>query len=724
MNTRLLGRTALALSAALFFLSALPPLFAAPPRRAITEKDLLKFNWIADPRLSPDGSQVVFVRVNVDEKKDTYTTSLWAVSTGNGALRQLSNGPRDTAPRWSPDGRSLVFLRSLDKDSKPAPPQLYFLSLEGGEARALSDLPKGVSEPAWSPDGRHIAFVSSTTAKDLEKKKAQKEDQDDKESDVRVVKEALYRIKGAGYIDFDRPDHLWTVELSDQSSLPVPKQLTAGDFAENNPAWSPDGRSIYFSSDRTYESYYQPPNQDVYAVSAAGGPIQRVADIDGPIGDFAISPDGRRIAFVGFLNARPTRSYNQPDLFVASLEANATARNLTADYDYDIGDGLTADQHPPRGGGATDPIWSGDGREIVLVSVERGRANLKRFDVATGKISELTTGNQEVLSYSATPDGSKIALTLSTPASIGDLFWITNGSKPKPLTRLNQELFSQLDLGEPEEITYTSFDGKPIQAWVQKPPGFDPSKKYPLILNIHGGPHAAYGTTFFHEMQWMAARGYVVLYPNPRGSTSYGQDFGNIIQYHYPGDDAKDLLAGVDLLIARGYIDPDRLGVTGGSGGGILTNWIVGHTDRFKAAVSQRSISDWRDFWYTADFTLFTPFWFRGAPWQEEADFKARSPISFVENIKTPLMLIEGESDLRTPPAAGGEQLFRALKYLKRPTVMVRFPGETHELSRSGKPSHRIERLQHIVGWFDRYLLDKPMPIYDPPGTAATRDIR
>jgi len=223
------------------------------------------------------------------------------------------------------------------------------------------------------------------------------------------------------------------------------------------------------------------------------------------------------------------------------------------------------------------------------------------------------------------------------------------------------------------------------------------------------------------------ANGYVVLYTNPRGSSNYGQEFGNVIQYHFPGDDYKDLMAGVDALLARGYVDPQRMGVTGGSGGGLLTNWTVTQTDRFRAAVSQRSIADWSGFFYNADFTMFTPFWFKGAPWQEEADFKARSPITHVERVKTPIMFVEGEDDLRTPPANGGEQMFRALKYLKRPTVMVRFPGETHELSRSGKPQHRIERLQHILNWFDKYLLGKPIKDYDPPygevkSEAATRN--
>ncbi len=216
-------------------------------------------------------------------------------------------------------------------------------------------------------------------------------------------------------------------------------------------------------------------------------------------------------------------------------------------------------------------------------------------------------------------------------------------------------------------------------------------------------------------MQWMAAKGYVVLYPNPRGSTTFGQNFGNIIQYKYPGDDYKDLMAGVDAVIAKGYVDADRTGVTGGSGGGILTNWTITQTNRFKAAVAQRSIADWSDFWYTTDFTLFTRSWFRGAPWQEAADFKARSPITYVKKVQTPLMLVEGEIDFRCPPGAGGEQMFRALKYLKKPVVMIQFPGESHELSRSGKPTHRVERLQHIVGWFDKYLQGEPMPVYDIP---------
>ena len=258
---------------------------------------------------------------------------------------------------------------------------------------------------------------------------------------------------------------------------------------------------------------------------------------------------------------------------------------------------------------------------------------------------------------------------------------------------------------EPEEFWYTSFDGKKIQGWIQKPPDFTRWTQVSLILEIHGGPHSAYGNTFTQEFQWMAAKGYVVLYTNPRGSSNYGQDFGNSIQFAYPGDDYKDLMAGVDEVVKRGYVDEARMGVTGGSGGGLLTNWVVTQTTRFKAAVSQRDIADWSNFWYTADFTLFTPTWFRKAPFEDPADFAKRSPITYVDRIHTPMLFVLGDEDYRTPPGAGGEDLFRALKYLKRTAVMVRFPGENHELSRSGKPWHRVERLQQIVGWMDKTWL-------------------
>jgi dipeptidyl aminopeptidase/acylaminoacyl peptidase len=404
---------------------------------------------------------------------------------------------------------------------------------------------------------------------------------------------------------------------------------------------------------------------------------------------------------------------------VVDTTPGATPRNLTADFDGDIGSGLAGDQHPPRGASRAVPVWSRDQTAIVDVASERGRANLVSIDVASGKVKSLTQADQEVMGFTGSADGSRLAVLSANSNAPGDIYLVGPSSgATERLTSVNAKLFAELDITPPEEVEYTSFDGQKIQAWIQKPPGFRAGARYPLILNIHGGPHAAYGHTFSHEFHLMAARGYVVLYPNPRGSSSYGAEFGNIIQYRYPGDDYKDLMAGVDEIERRGIADPKRLGVTGGSGGGLLTNWTITQTDRFAAAVSQRSIADWSAWWYTADFTLYQPRWFRSPPFRDPAEYTARSPLTHVEKIKSPLMLIEGESDYRTPPGAGGEPMFRALKYLKKPVVMVRFPGEPHELSRSGKPWHRVERLEHIINWFDKHLMGKSMPQYDLPAVA------
>ncbi len=691
----------------------------AADKRVMTEVDLFKFTWIADPQISPDGSRVAFVRVWVNQKADRYDTALWIVPTSGGPSRPLTSGPRDSSPRWSPDGKRLAFNRSAEKEGRPQPSQIYLLTFEGGEAQPLTEMPRGAGGIDWSPDGKTILFSSAeeSNAEESAMESEMKDKTSERKSDVRVITRAVYRSNGAGYLNPKSHSHLWTVSVPDApGQMPKPRQITRGRFDEGNASWSVDGSRIYFVSNRVLEPYYEPQRTDLYSVAQDGSDEKKVLNFDGGMRGYQFSPDGRRIAFGGTVGHKPVLSYTQPDLFVMNNEPNATPKNLTASYDFDIGGGIGGDQRAPRGGGGGGGgvVWSRDGRSLYVNVAEHGRANLKRIDAMTGKVEALTSGDHEVQSYTATADASKMALLVSSSVNIGDIFLLDTASgRMTQLTRINDELFSQINLTHPEEIWYTSFDGKKIQAWIQKPPNFDPGKKYPFILQIHGGPHAAYGFNFTHEFQWMAAKGYVVLYTNPRGSTSYGQDFGNIIQHNYPGDDYKDLMAGVDEVVKRGYIDTNRLGVTGGSGGGVLTNWTVGHTTRFRAAVSQRSIADWAGFWYTADFTLFTPTWFRAAPWEDPEDFVKRSPITYVKNITTPMMFIEGEADWRTPANEGGEVMFRALKYRRVPTVMVRFPNESHDLSRSGAPWHRIERLQHIVNWFDKYLQDKPIKIYD-----------
>jgi dipeptidyl aminopeptidase/acylaminoacyl peptidase len=698
-------------------ISFVAPTLAAD-KRGITEADLFKFVWISDPQISPDGSRVAFVRVWVNQKADRYESALWLVPTGGGAPRQLSAGPRDSTPRWSPDGKTLAFIRSAEKEGRPQAPQIYLMSFDGGEAQPLTEVPRGAGAFEWSPNGKTIVFQSS---EEIKKEKMMSEGGEVKEkppehvSDVKVINRAVYRFNGAGYLNTQFRSHLWAVNVpGTPGEMPTPKQITKGNFDENNFSWTADGSRIYYVANRVVETYYDQAHTDLYSVAIDGSDERKMLSFDGGLGNYSFSNDGKRLAFSGVLSEKPALSYKQPDLFVADNTVGATAKNLTANYDFDIGGGIGGDQRAPRGGAPGGVIWSKDDRYVYINVAEHGRANLKRIEVASGKVEALSKGDHEVQAYTATPDAAKMVMLISTATNIGDLFLFDTASGSlSQLTNVNQELFSQLNLTPPEEIWYTSFDGKKVQGWIQKPPNFDASKKYPFILEIHGGPHAAYGFNFTHEFQWMAAKGYVVLYTNPRGSTSYGQDFGNIIQYNYPGDDYKDLMAGVDELLKRGYIDEKKMGVTGGSGGGVLTNWTVGHTQRFAAAVSQRSIADWAGFWYTADFTLFQPTWFRAAPWEDPEDFTKRSPITYVKNITTPMMFIEGEADYRTPPNEGGEVMFRALKYRKIPTVMVRFPNESHELSRSGAPWHRIERLQHIVNWFDKYLQDKPIKIYD-----------
>jgi len=693
---------------------------ASNGRRPITETDLYRFVWIADPQIAPDGRQVAFVRVTVNDTKDGYDTAIWTVPADASARpRAFTGGRRDSAPRWSPDGSRLAFLRATERDGKPQPAQVHVIPVGGGEARGLTDLPKGAGTPAWSPDGQRLAFTSTTTPEDTRKQERERKEgrkPDERESDVRVITRAVYRFNNTGYLDPKRPPHIWVLDVPGTADKPgAPRQVTTGSFGEHSPAFSGDGRRIYFTSNRAKEPYYEPDDQDLYSVSVDGGAPERALSIDGPIGSYALDRQGRRIAFTGAVNASPPRSFDQDDLFVAE-GAGAGPRNLTAPYDSDVAGGIAADQHAPRGGQPTAPVWSADGRSVYVRVAERGRANLRRVDVATGKVDAVTTGDQEVVGYTASADGARLVLSISTATEINDLHVLdaATGTMTR-LTHVNQPLMDELDLPAPEEISYASFDGRRIHGWIQKPPGFDPAKKYPLILQVHGGPHAAYGHAFYHEIHWMAAKGYVVLYTNPRGSSSYGQEFGNLIQYAYPGDDHKDLMAGVDEVLARGYVDPEELGITGGSGGGVLTNWAITQTDRFAAAVSQRSIADWADFWYTADFSLFQPSWFKGAPWEDPQDFARRSAITHVAKVKTPLMLIEGDEDWRTPAAAGGEQMFRALKYLKKPVVMVRFPEESHDLSRTGTPWRRVERLQHIVNWFDVHLQGKELGIYDVP---------
>jgi dipeptidyl aminopeptidase/acylaminoacyl peptidase len=715
-------------------------------KRNITEKDIFNFVWIGDTQLSPDGSRAVFVQTTVNAKRDGYDTALYLLDTAQplAAPRRLTNGPHDGQPRWSPDGTQIAFTRAVEKDGKPQPAQIYLLSLSGGEPVQVSALEKGAGSPLWAPNGTCIAALSETAIvpepkKDSAEKKDGAKTAEEHKSDVRIITKAVYRMNGAGFVDTKDVSQLYLFYTAKVGAKPVtPWQVTAGRFAVSDFVWSPSSNDIYYTSEHSDEPYYDLPHNEIYVLDPPADAASKgqndappmstlVAKLEFGASGLTISPDGKKLAFHG--DAQPLtkpRSHQQPDMFVLDLDAKGAPKNLTANYDYEVGGGVGGDNTAPRGGGRSGPVWTADGKSIIDLVGKQGSALLVSIDPSTGAVKELTEEKQAVVGFAVKPDGTKMLALISTPIAVGDLFSVApDGSKTQTqLTDVNKELFSKLNLTMPEDMQVMptanpkDIPGSKIESFVQLPPDFDKTKKYPLILNIHGGPHSAYGWVFDHEMQWMAAKGYVVVYPNPRGSTTYGQQFANVIQHNYPGDDFHDLMDCVDAAVKLGYVDPAKMGVTGGSGGGLLTDWVVTHTDRFKAAVAQRDITDWSNWWYTADFTLFQPTWFEGAPFDKVEEFKKYSPITYVTNIKTPMMFILGDADYRTPPTGGGEDFFRALKYRHIDTVMVRFPGESHELSRSGQPWHRVERLENIMSWFDKYLMGMPEPQYDivPPG--------
>ena len=677
------------------------------------EEDLLRFQWIADPRISPDGSRIAFTLVSVDAEADEYRTNLWLcdVPAADGAPappRPLTFGGRDSQPRWSPDGSTLAFVRKPNAEDLA---QVHLLPLAGGEPRPLTSLKGGASSPAWSPDGRRIAFVSGhNPAVDTPERKKPKHDP------ARVVTRPEFRWNDEGFVDWDHLEHLWVVAADGGE----PRQLTTGSrFKESSPEWSLDGRWILYLTDRREEPWFGEPidDNDVRAISpdraapSDGADAAIVADIAGPLAPFAQGPDGRLAAIGGVRPATP-RSYDQNDLLLFEGPWPLRApKALTAEMDLAVGETTSSDQHPPRGGGGLPLAFTADGG-VLFGYARHGVTRVARFDLAGGRAEDLTRPDQDVVCGSASADGSRVALTIGGLGTPGDL-WVydVRGRRGTRLFAPNDALLAEANLGGVEEFWYDSFDGRRVQGWIVKPPDFDPAKKYPLVLQIHGGPHVPYGIAFFHEFRVLAAAGYVVLFTNPRGSTSYGQEFANCIQYAYPGDDYHDLMAAVDHVVARGYVDERRMGVTGGSGGGLLTNWIVTRTTRFRAAVTQRCVSDWATMYYTSDFALFTTSWFRRPPFEDPGEYAGRSPVWDLAKVETPLMVIHSEDDWRTP-IAQGEMMFRGLKQLRKPVVMVRFPGESHELSRSGAPSRRVQNQQHIRRWFDRWLRDVPAPEY------------
>ncbi|MEW6524083.1 MAG: S9 family peptidase [Bacillota bacterium] len=647
--------------------------------RRITAQDLYGMAWVSDPQLDPSASRVAFVRRHIGEDRK-YRSAIY-LATKSGQAAQFTAGQKsDHTPRWSPDGSRLAFLSTRDGDR----PQIWVIPVTGGEATRVTNLKEAVSGPVWSPDGQHIAFTARVGPHGPGEGEGSKA-----KSDVRVITRLRYKMNGTGFLGDERSQVF--VVPADGSS--PPRQITFGDFDHSSPAWSPDGRWLALAADRSEDGDYH-NRSDIWVVPASGGELVQLTSSHGPAAQPSWSPDGTAIAYYGHDNS--WGGATQPDIWLVPA-AGGVPRNLTGPSGLGATLGTGSDMNA---GSTPPPAWSRDGSAIIYSTSHRGSTHVYRVDVRSGLLHPVTTGDRQVFAWSY-QDG-QLVMAVSSCHEVGDLHWWADGQETR-ITRTNPWL-DQVELGTVQELEFAGVEGQLVHGWLMHPPAFDPGRRYPLVLHIHGGPHAAYGYGFFHELQLLAAQDMCVLYVNPRGSTTYGQEFTAANRHDWGGKDYRDLMAAIDHVLARPYLDPERLGVTGGSYGGYMTNWVISQDHRFRAAVTCRSTCNRYSQYGTSDLAYFNSDWeFPGTPWDNPQFYLERSPLTHVRNIQTPLMIIHSENDLRCP-ISQAEELFVALKRLKREVVMVRFPDENHELSRSGKPVHRVERLEHLVGWFTKHL--------------------
>lgn len=657
----------------------------ASPSRPFELIDVFELEFAGDPQISLDGSRIVYVRNFMDILTDEPRSNLWIVDFEGGGHRALTSGNLShRSPRWSPDGRRLAYIVSGD-----GVPQIHIRWMESGDWAAVTNPTEAVQDLTWSPDGRALAF----TARVPESPKPfvslpPKPEGADWADPPKVIERMLYRADGRGFLK-DGFVHLFVVSAEGGT----PRQLTSGPFDhDGEPVWSPDGGYLLISANRHEEAESQPRNSEIYEIRLADGRIRALTDRYGPDGSPAVSPDGRRIAYLGFDDRH--QGYQVTRLYVMDRDGS-NSRVLTEGLDRD----------------ARQPQWDEQGRGIYFLYDDAGDTKLAwtPLEGAPRTLASHVGGTALGRPYASgtySAAAGRFVFTLTGARFPADLAsGSLDSSEIRRLTRLNEDLFGYRQLAEVEEFWYeSSFDGRRIQAWIAKPPDFDPSRKYPMILEIHGGPFANYGNRFAAEIQLYAAAGYVVLFANPRGSTSYGEEFGNLIHHNYPGQDYDDLMSGVDALLAEGYVDPDQLFVTGGSGGGVLTAWIVGKTNRFRAAVAAKPVINWTSFALTADmYNFFHKYWFPGLPWEAPEHYFQRSPLSLVGNVTTPTMLLTGEEDFRTPMSET-EQFFQALKLRGVDTAMFRAPGAAHNIAR--RPSQLMAKVAGILEWFGRYRED------------------
>ncbi len=647
---------------------------APPASKRVTVADYLEWEDVADPQLSPDGRQIVFTRRSVDKVNDKWDTAIWVMNADGSRQRSLVTG---SSPRWSPDGTRLLYIAT----GQPSGMQLWvrFMDADGGTTQ-LTRLTEAPTDPEWSPEGSQIAFRMNVPTRETWNIALPAAPKGAKWTDApRIVQRLNYRSDRVGFTD-DGYQHLFVVSSEGGQA----RQVTNGNWNHSAARWTPDGKALLFSSLRTPDSEGAWRETEIYRADVASGQIGALTKRKGPDGNPIASPDGKLIAYTGYDSTDAT--WKDANIYLMNADgSNPHAINVALDRN-------------PQG-----MMWAPDGSGIYYNVESEGYRHLY-FTSVGGQTRQLTTG-KIVLSVTDMDRQGNMVGVMSTATQPSDIvrFNVRTPAVLARLTHVNDDVLAGKQLGTQEEIWLTSVDGYRIQGWIVKPPDFDPAKKYPLMLEIHGGPHSMYNGGFNIARQDHVANGFVLLYTNPRGSTGYGSAFGNAIQNAYPGKDFDDLMASVDTVVNRGYVDTKRMYVFGCSGGGVLTSWIVGHTNRFAAASANCPVIDWLSFVGTTDGAS----WYRNfaqLPWVDPSEHLRRSPLMYVGNVRTPTMLMTGVLDLRTPMPQT-EEFYSALKVMKVPTAMIRFNDEWH--GTSSKPSNWMRTQLYMRSWFDRW----PSPV-------------
>jgi dipeptidyl aminopeptidase/acylaminoacyl peptidase len=658
-------------------------------KRRIQSTDLYQLKSVNNPQFSPNGEKFLFVQTEITEEEKKYRSHIFVGNKNGEEIVQWTFGKvRDINPSWAPNGKMVGFL-----SNRTGKQQVYIMNERGGEPRQVTYCPNGVNEFIWSPSSDEI-IISFSLGLDEELNSEVASEDKEKNLEPMVVEKLAYKSDTSGFFNH-KYSQLARVNILDGKI----EQLTEGTFNHSLGSWSPDGKQIAIFTNPSDEAEYELIS-DVYVLDLESKQMERVTNSDGNYSQANWSPDGNYLSFIGhgkeYLSATLSR------IWIYHCDEKILTC-LTKDWDVQIADVAIGDFH--FGNMAKGLTWTSDSQGFYFLASDQGSTAVYYGDIE-GLIYPVIHDDQHVYGFTVDVHTHTAIAAISTPSHPGDLFWfdLKTGEKTQ-ITKVNEKFLNEVELASAEPISFEAPDGWNIHGWLMKPVGIESTEKVPLVLEIHGGPHAMYANTYFHEFQTIVAKGIAVLFINPRGSDGYGQEFVDAVRGDYGGKDYIDLMSAVDYALETyDFIDENRIGVTGGSYGGFMTNWIVGHTDRFKAAVTERSICNWISFYGVSDIGYFFTEWevLRGEKFNVEKLWNA-SPLKYVDNIKTPLLILHGEKDYRCP-IEQAEQLYISLKHKKKTTKLVRFPESNHDLSRQGDPNLRIHRINHIADWFENYL--------------------